>query len=465
MNKQIIKETFEKIEKTLNLRFEDNSALYISKENTEKIKESLSKNNFQNIFGLAQKHGDEIVAKVILKNSWLIDFQKIKKNRSVLSKFSNLFKNISNSFFIQIAEPIIDDKFYSSIEFKQFVEEMYYNKIDKNQCEKIYSEKDKKPENRCICFVRYLKEVYVLEESSTDVVRFINMDFASFPEIYKYLNSKKNTTLQGVFMKTSDKYSVANWIIENKIEGNNEIIKGNTLWKNGLLSLGTGGLKAVIEYVSAHPTYDNDNTKFMIRKIIPSFYKNDNFEDSVLNLYQNYFHIRILLIQMLSPSKFKSKEIAQDLINKFEQIEPFRPNWIKSVDAIRNWEERVDKFNSVTEILEKVNNPTTNLSNKKTQQYFSLLLSKSEFSIIKELHEIHGTDENVYIVLTHFLVNLFNGLNDFKKIDPFNKLDLSEKYITRISNYIGEMYINTKEAKKFLEENKQYTILEQLNRR
>ncbi|OQY39044.1 MAG: hypothetical protein B6226_02630, partial [Candidatus Cloacimonetes bacterium 4572_65] len=189
METRTIIDTFKKIEQTLDLRFEENSALYISKEDTEKIKESLSKNNYSNIFALAKKHGCEIVSKIILKNSWLINYRVIKRNKLVSKSFYNIFNDVPASFFIQIAKPIIEDTYYSSIEFKSFIEDIYYDKIDKYKCNKIYTEKTNKIENRTYCFVRYLKEVYMLEESTIDLVRFINREFENYPEIHKYLNS------------------------------------------------------------------------------------------------------------------------------------------------------------------------------------------------------------------------------------------------------------------------------------
>jgi len=445
--------------------FEENSALYISKIDTEKIKESIAKNNYQNIFALAVKHSNEIVAKVILKNSWLIDFSKISKNRTLFQKFSKIFENISNEFFLQISSNIVNDNSYSSIEFKQFIEELYYKKIDKKLCNKIYSDKQNKIENRCICFYRHLNEEYAPKNTGANIVRFINLEFENHPEIYNYLNNQSNSILQNIFKDASDEYVVAKWIIENKIGIKNDIVKNDKLWKNAFTSLSEGGFKASVEYINNHPTYDDATSKFLIQKILPRFYKIDMFNDSILSLYANHYSIRILLIYMLGPSKFKSKEIAQDILSKFEGIDSFRPNWMNSVNEIRNWEKRDDHFDNSTEVLEKIENPKTKLSNQNTLKYFSSLLSKSNFSLIKELYENNSGNEKVLNTLSYFFASLFSSEKELRRLNPFEKLDLSQIYINSISQHIDNMHINTKFSKQFLEKHKQFETLKKFNRR
>ena len=79
-----ISNTLKKVEKALDLRFERDSSLYISKEDTEKIKEALYNSKFQNINAFIKKFGNKIVGKIILNNSWLIDFSR---NERELKKF------------------------------------------------------------------------------------------------------------------------------------------------------------------------------------------------------------------------------------------------------------------------------------------------------------------------------------------------------------------------------------------
>ena len=101
-----ISNTLKKVEKALDLRFERDSSLYISKEDTEKIKEALYNSKFQNINAFIKKFGNKIVGKIILNNSWLINFSR---NERELKK---IFNSIEREFLGDISKDIIEDKIF-----------------------------------------------------------------------------------------------------------------------------------------------------------------------------------------------------------------------------------------------------------------------------------------------------------------------------------------------------------------
>ena len=107
-----------KIEKSLNLRFEKDNTLYISKKDEEEIKKALFNFRTQPIEALIKKLGNKIVSLIILRNSWLIKrFDKTTQN--FLKK---IFSQVDENFLKEISQDIINDRIYSSIEFKEFIE-------------------------------------------------------------------------------------------------------------------------------------------------------------------------------------------------------------------------------------------------------------------------------------------------------------------------------------------------------
>ena len=180
-----ILETLKKVEKALDLRFEKDSSLYISKEDTEKIKKALSKSNFQNINAFTKKLGNRVVAKVIINNSWLIDFNR---NRRYLTQ---IFDNIDKNFLKDISKDIVTDKIFSTIEFKSFIQSYYIQAMSFKHCIKLYRNEDNKIENRVIAFERYLKEDYIKNNTISRVI-FYNFQVKLICNILKSFHTKKS---------------------------------------------------------------------------------------------------------------------------------------------------------------------------------------------------------------------------------------------------------------------------------
>jgi len=193
-----ISNTLKKVEKALDLRFEQDSSLYISKEDTEKIKEALYKSQFQNINAFIKKFGNKIVGKVILSNSWLISFNN---NKYELEK---IFKNIDKKFLGDISKDIIEDKIFSATEFKLFIKQYYLESIPLKDCARIYKDSNEVIQNRVTSFKRYLKEEYILENSSSNIVRFIDNEFRDYPEIYDHIQIKNSNFLSSIFNNYND---------------------------------------------------------------------------------------------------------------------------------------------------------------------------------------------------------------------------------------------------------------------
>jgi hypothetical protein len=445
-----VQDTLKKVKKALDLRFEKDRTLYISKEDTDKIKQALSKSRFQNIQALIKKLGNKVVVKVILKNSWLISFNN--KNRKYLE---NIFNSVDKSFLGEAVKDVVEDRIFSTTEFKTFIEGYYLQNIELRKCRKIYQNENKKIENRIICFERYLKEDYILNNSSSNSIRYINQELTAYPAIYNYLQNKKTHFLASIFKDTQDKDVIAKWIIENKLTDRKDII-----WHNLFLSLENIAFKATVEYISSNPTWDDKITKYLIQKILKSFSKVTSFEDEIVELYENNYQIKLLFIRLLEPPKFKDKDLAHSILDKFEK-NGFPRNSEKSVENIRKWKESQKGFISIAEIIDNIKQSNQDFSNKRLLEFYSIQFRQTDQNVILELYKNYKDEDKVIRIISYYLVTFLHKKDipkHFKGIDAI-------AYIDKIAEYIERLYLKTNFAKRFLEENDKHEIVAKLNRR
>ncbi len=373
-----ISNTLKKVEKALDLRFERDSSLYISKEDTESIKEALYHSKFQNINAFIKKFGNKIVGKIILNNSWLIDFNKNER------ELKNIFNSIERDFLGDISKDIIEDKIFSTFEFKLFIKQYFLESIPLKDCPKIYKDTNELIENRVTCFKRYLKEEYILENSSSNIVRFIDKEFTDYPKIYNHIQTKNSAFLSSIFSSYIEINDVIAWIILNKITD-----RKDKVWNSLFLSKKDIALEESVKYISDNPSWDNNITKYLIQRVLVRFDKVNDFEDRIVNLYDNNRSIRLLFLHMIEPPRFKSKDLAHALLEKFEYMG--LPNKSESsVEKIKSWEESSRSkqgFKNIQEIINSIENGKHNFSNLKTLDYYSSQLSRTDKDVILELYK------------------------------------------------------------------------------
>lgn len=373
-----ISNTLKKVEKALDLRFERDSSLYISKEDTEKIKEALYNSKFQNVNAFIKKFGSKIVGKIILNNSWLINFNR---NERELKK---IFDSIDKDFLGDISKDIIEDKIFSTTEFKLFIKQYYLESIPLKDCSKIYKDTKELIQNRITCFKRYLKEEYILENSASNIVRFIDSEFNDYPKIYNHIQTKDSAFLSSVFTSYIEINYVIEWIISNKITD-----RKDKVWNNLFLSNKDIALEQSVRHISRYPSWDNDITKYLIQRVLVRFDKVDDFEDRIVELYDNNWSIRLLFIHMIEPPRFRNKDLAHAVLEKFKNTG--LPNKSESsVEKIENWQESSTSkqgFKNMQEVIDSIENVKHNFSNFKTLDYYSSQLSKTDKDIIIELYK------------------------------------------------------------------------------
>ncbi len=444
-----ISNTLKNVEKSLNLRFERDSSLYISKEDTESIKEALYNSKFQNINAFIKKFGNKIVGKVILSNSWLIDFNKNKR------ELKSIFDKIDREFLKDVSRDIIEDRIFSTAEFKLFIKQYYLEGISLESCPKIYKDTNELMQSRATCFKRYLKEKYILENSASSVARFIDSEFKDYPNIYDHIQVKDFNFLISVFNNYNEIETILEWIISNKITD-----RKDKVWNSLFLSEKDIALKKTVDYISNYPSWDNQVTKYLIQKVLVKLNKADEFEENIVALYDDNWGIRLLFMHMLEPPKFKNKDLANAILDKFEDIG--LPNKSESsVKKIRSRSESKQGFENRDEMIKAITNGSQDFSNLKTLDYYIFHLNKTEKEIILDAYYNCTFEDNLKLLLSYYLARFLSKETIPRHFYEINNSD----YINQITEYIDKLNINTSYSKKFLEDNHKYELLSKFNQR
>lgn len=443
-----------RIEKALDSRFEADTTLYISKKDTDKIKICLANNNYQNISVMAAKLGEKVVAKVILKNGWLINFNVIRKSGNK-RKLENILNGIEDGYFIEIAGNIVRDRVYTSLEFKEFIESIYYKKVPLKDCKKHYENESLKIKCKVICFSRHIEELYVLENSGSYTVRYISRVFEQYPDIAYHTDVN---LLSKITSMIEDKKDVAKWIIENKIQK-----KTDHLWSVGLLSLDIAGFDASISYIIKMQGVRDEASRHLIEKIIPKFFakcdNTDHLSNIIITIYNDYYEYRYNLIKMLTPSTFFDKDTANNLLDYFEEKAEPPVSASKFITEIRSWEKTIRNGYKSVEVMREELAGNHDLSNHKTLTFFSKQLIKTDMFLILSLYdEIDKEDNKFKVILSYCFANYHRR----KVPDLLERKQFTTGYVDCISNFIESEMIKTPFSKSFLEKNSKFDIIAKL---
>ena len=448
-----ISDTLKKVDKSLNLRFERDSSLYISKDDEEKVKEALFKSNYQDVSSLSKKLGNKVLAKVIVNNNWLVDMRKGQKT------IQDIFRTLDSNFLLKIIDGIIQDKIYSTNEFKAFIEIYYSKVVPLKDCLNFVQDSNRVDSSRILYFKRYLIEDYLINHSTSNSIRFIDQQFSKNPELYSFVQNRNTSFLKDVFTNITDTEIIAEWIMDNKIQDIQDQV-----WKNLFISLGQDAFESVIEYLQNNGTYD-DFTKYLIQKILYKFAKLDNFQDEVEQLYRNHFKIRILFIHMIEPSKFGNKDISNQLLDRFEKI-GIQNAGQKSVEPIRNWNLNnysSNGFKDLNEIIEKIDEKNQDFNRRNTLEFYYKQFSKTDFKTILELFNKHKDDKRVINILSYYYLILFLEIG--KSFIKLKVIESEQEYVDKITHFAELFNINTEFSRKFLHKYNKDELFLKFNRR
>lgn len=456
IDKLEISSTFERVEKSLNLRFQKKGSLFISKDDLEKLKRELFNSNIQNILALESKIEIPIIIQVILKNPWLIsnkflqnkDFQKYIKEKLLANNAKQ---------YLSILKDIVQDNIFSTNQFKAFIENFYYILVDVKECKRIIKEDSSKPKILFECFKRVITES---EEEDEIKIREINDFLESKPEVYKLI--KNTADLNQLINTMHNKGYIAEWILENKT-----VPKIDPVWSNAFISLGRESFDVAVEHITNRFTYD-EVSKWIIRNV---FQKQLNINDSNVDYYidklisiyrnRNAYRIKILFLDMLQPGKFKNHDLKIRLINEFERI-GISEKYDERVEKIRKGEEDSIGYDSQIDAYKDITKDSSDIDKHKTLEYIARQFKKTDYVVLLELYTNHSDNTKVQKAISYYIANEMRKKEStlLKKIG-----DLSSEYIELIVEYISEYSIDSKATINFLHKNDRADIIEKLTRR
>ena len=451
-----INSTFERVEKSLNLRFQKKGSLFISKNNLEKLKEELFNSNMQNISALELLIKTPIIMQVILKNPWLIS-DTFLQDRDFKKYMRENLTAYNAKQYLNLLQDIAEDNIFSTNKFKLLMEGFYYGLIDVQECKKIIAEDNSKPEILIGCFKRAMIES---DESDEIKIRRIDDFFESREELYLHV---KNTTYLNEIINTIDnKKNIAQWIL-----GNKTFSKIDPVWSNAFIIIGKDSFDVAAKYVKNNFTYD-EVSKWIVRNVFQKQlnYNDLNVEyyiDEIVNIYKNRdaYRIKVLFLDMLQPGKFKNNEMACRLLDEFEKI-GIDDKYDERVAKIREGEEDTRGYSSETEAFDDIDKPSSDTSNQKTLDYISRQFRQTDYSILVKLYVKHHDDIKIQKSLSFYIANEMRNKHSslIKKIG-----NISEEYIECIIKFISENSINSTTTINFLHENNRSDIIEKLTRR
>lgn len=436
-----INSTFERVEKSLNLRFQKKGSLFISKNNLEKLKQELFNSNMQNILALELLIKTPIIMQVILKNPWLISdtFLQDKNFKKYIRK--NLTADNAKQY-LNLLQDIAEDNIFSTNKFKLLMEGFYYGLVDVEECEKIIAEDNSKPKILIECFKRAMIESH---ESDEIKIRVIDDFFESREALY--LIVKSTAYLNEIINTIDDKKYIAQWILDNKT-----LPKIDPVWSNAFISLGKDSFDVAAEYIKNSFEY-SEVTKWIVRN---AFQKQLNYNDSNIEYYieeilsifkhRDAYRIKVLFLDMLQPGKFKNHEMACRLVDEFERgLDTSR--YGERIEKIRVGEEDSRGYSSETEAFDDIDKPSSDTSNQKTLDYISRQFRKTDYSILVQLYVKHNDSIKIKRSISYYIANEMR-----KKPSSLIKEigSISDEYVDSIAKYFVELRIDSDIAINFL---------------
>ncbi len=459
IDKQKIDTTSKRIEKSLNLRFQKKGTLYITKEDLELVKKTLYKNEFQNFLALGTTVGMPVLMQVLFKNPWLINSRALKDNE-LKKQIKNSLDGSTGKQYINVLRQIVEDNVFSNIEFKTFIENYYYKMIDVNECSRIYQDDRNKPKVRSICFLREMENS---EEKGSFVIREIDDFFMENLDLYNVI--KDQPALNNIMKNISEKDNVAEWILDNRVYGNID-----SIWTNALITLGKEGFESGIKYIKFNGMGYNDVTKWLIRKVFPKLFLSvkedevliDEYIDSIMDIYNDRraSGIKILFLEMLKPSKFKNKELAMRLLDKFV-ASGIDDRFEDRIEELREWKERENDYSSVEKAYQEITHERHDLSKKGTLDFTAKKLNKTKYEILEQLYEDYSDVPNILKALSYYLAT------ELKKNNTvfLDKITLTDDYVDQITKYIEDSWFNSKSISNFLNTYNKHSVLAKLEAR
>lgn len=383
--------SLKKINYSLNCRFEKDADLYISKQDSQEIKNMIYNKSWEGIHGIyiTNKISPNILSIEIMKHAWLI--KNISKQGC--KYIEEIFEACEKDIFIEKSSKIINNETYAPNSLKKIIIPIYYNNVDINICKNILDNKVRNlifnTDIRKICIKRVLDECKSGRQLYTTIKSYLNKN-----EIYSNSNAFKFYVEE--IKSNRDKDFIeefANQVFDNEIEDNQDYKE--TSWYKIFRELGKVTFDICSEYLKKYSETDKDFSSNIARYLMAyQIKKNDAqyYIDKWKELFSNSSNNNLRYILIISIKNIYNEEAQINIINSYLN--------------------RNDLLNNQREML---NNMLENINAKEDEGL------NIEIKILKDLKENKLSIRNRKGSL-NFLVSEF--LNKYKSV---NQLDIITK--------------------------------------
>ena len=383
--------SLKKINYSLNCRFEKDADLYISKQDSQEIKNMIYNKSWEGIHGIyiTNKISPNILSIEIMKHAWLI--KNISKQGC--KYIEEIFEACEKDIFIEKSSKIINNEIYASNSLKKIIIPIYYNNVDINICKNILDNKVRNlifnTDIRKICIKRVLDECKSGRQLYTTIKSYLNKN-----EIYSNSNAFKFYVEE--IKSNRDKDFIeefANQVFDNEIEDNPDYKE--TSWYKIFRELGKVTFDICSEYLKKYSETDKDFSSNIARYLMAyQIKKNDAqyYIDKWKELFSNSSNNNLRYILIISIKNIYNEEAQINIRNSYLN--------------------RNDLLNNQREML---NNMLENINAKEDEGL------NIEIKILKDLKENKLSIRNRKGSL-NFLVSEF--LNKYKSV---NQLDIITK--------------------------------------
>jgi hypothetical protein len=190
----------------------------------------------------------------------------------------------------------------------------------------------------------------------------------------------------------------------------------------------------------------------------------EQYIQSLVSLYGNYNSnkIRALFFDMLSPSRFKDKELVLKIVDRYVEI-GVPPKYQQRIEEIRDNTDSNSGYESVENIFTEVTNGKHDFTKVATLNYIAFQLQKTDNTIIQDLYLKYSDYNEVVQTLSYFIAKFILGKN--RELTELISRPMTDAYLRQITEYIDEYRINTTKTRDYLNQVGEHGVLAKFTRR
>lgn len=173
VNQSDLLTTVNRIKASLNKRYEKDAELYISYQDTLRIKHHIFAREYEAIENLIQAQivSPTVVARVVVKNLWLLE----NLSKEDLKKLNVILNRCDTATLCSVMERIDENSIEINLELKESISKIYYGKVPVSVCLDYLNKSEKvHPDILKVCFIRVINSTEDVPQKMVLIKRFLS---------------------------------------------------------------------------------------------------------------------------------------------------------------------------------------------------------------------------------------------------------------------------------------------------